>query len=104
MTDHESMRSCALLELGLKPEGRLLSLWETEPEVQAAMREWVSIDQAIDQAIVLEGHIYDLVWRDFPTRTAVEAANAALHHERWLEDIEDDFREPECWGTIAPTW
>jgi hypothetical protein len=34
----------------------------------------------------------------------VEAANAALHHERWLEDIEDDFREPECWGTIAPTW
>ena len=107
MTDQRSIRACAIMLTCFGPEVMFDTLWETEPQFQANLIERVVLDNAIDQVYDVENtgeRGMAIIWHDFATRTDVEAANAKLHGERWLDEVEADAVRPGCCERIPPTW
>jgi hypothetical protein len=121
MTHGQTVRACAIQQVPVPEdqcigeyaedvsEDQLLdTLWETDPPAQVNLQRWVHASGAIDRALDSQGtgiRLYALVWQDFPTLAAVEAANAALHDKQWLEEAALSMHNPRPLDAPSlPTW
>jgi hypothetical protein len=108
MHDQSPIRTCATFQdAGEEPQQ--WSLWEPDPHYQVDLIAFVAMTNAEDRALPSwdpheDTPMDSLVWRDFPSRAAVEAANAALHETRYFDELEEylerDCRPPSL-GTVA---
>ena len=121
MTNCQAVRACAIQQVAV-PEDQFIggypedvaedqlldTLWETDPPAQVNLQRWVHASGAIDRALDTQGtgvRLYALVWQDFPTLAAVEAANAALHDTQWLEEADSSMQNPRPLDEPSiPTW
>src|SRR5215475_8642444 len=113
MTDERPVRACAVQEhVFEKPH--LWTLWETDPQFQAPLLQWVEASQALDRLCLQKSdapyeyinnfdlpYWHTLVWQDFPNMAAVEVANTALHGKHWLREVEWDLEHPNQDPPIA---
>ena len=71
---------------------------------------WVERSNTIDRKIIEEDEsglfdesdlLHSLIWRDFPSIAAVDAANVALHEEKYFEELERQFADPRAAPPIS---
>ena len=79
MTNCQTVRACAIQLVEDPADAPLITLWETDPRFQAALRHCEALESTRSQVDERPRCIV-LVWQDFPTIAAVEAANAAWHN------------------------
>jgi len=100
MTNCQTVRACAIQLVEDPADAPLITLWETDPRFQAALRHCETLESTRSQVDERPRCIV-LVWQDFPTIAAVEAANAAWHNEQWLWEVGLQFDNPHEAPPIA---
>jgi hypothetical protein len=94
MTDQRPVRACAITQQYEEPP--LMTLWETVPRFQGQLLQWVEGSNARDRELRRLHNVVDededdlihtLIWQDFPTIAAVEAANVALHEAHCFDEV-----------------
>ena len=100
MSDCETVCACAIQLIEDPEDAPLITLWETDARFQGALRYCEALEHARSR---VDGRplCMVLVWQDFPTMAAVEAANVALHNEQWLWEVGLQFDDPREAPPIA---
>src|SRR2546430_17593770 len=86
MTNCQTVRACAIQLVEDPADAPLITLWETDPRFQTALRHCEALESTRSQVDERPRCIV-LVWQDFPTIAAVEAANAAWHKPTVCLDV-----------------
>jgi hypothetical protein len=97
MSDHRPVRACAIQSYAGEDVPRYLTtLWETDPHFQEIMIQAVEGSNASRRALEPDADelLSTVLWEDFPSIAAVDAANTALHQEKYLDELQRQVNGP----------